>query len=290
MARFAFIAASLVGALVTAAPALAQEAALPPQLDDFASALGRDNVTIGAAAVYLPDYEGSNDYRFVPAPAAIGTYKGFSFTVLGNRASVDLIPEKPGAEWDIQFGPIGVINLNRTNRDRISDSRVKLLPERDTAIELGGYVGIGKRGVITSPYDVLSVTLSYRHDVSNVHDGDTWQPTINYLTPLSPKAAVTLFASAEHSDAAYSRAYFDVTTAQSVATGLPAFTGRSGWKNYTLGGAATYSLTGNLLHGLKLVAGGAYTRMLNSYSYSPLTRIAGSPNQWLGAVGLAYTF
>jgi hypothetical protein len=44
------------------------------------------------------------------------------------------------------------------------------------------------------------------------------------------------------------------------------------------------------LHGVKIVAGGTYSRLLNSASFSPVTRIAGSPNQWLGAVGLAYTF
>jgi len=276
--------------LTLAAPALAQDAAQPPQIDDFASALGRDSITVGVAGVYLPDYEGSNDYRLSPAPAAVGVVKGFSFAVLGNRASVDLVREKPGAAWDVQFGPVGVINLNRTSTDSIDDARVRRLPERDTAVELGGYVGIGKTGVITSPYDTLSVTLSYRHDVSSVHNGDTWQPTINYLTPLSRKAAVALFATAQHSDAAYARAYFDVTASESVASGLPVYSGHSGWKNYTLGAAGTYSLTGNLLHGVKLVAGGTYTRMLNSFSYSPLTRLAGSPDQWLGAVGVAYTF
>jgi len=30
--------------------------------------------------------------------------------------------------------------------------------------------------------------------------------------------------------------------------------------------------------------------MLNGFADSPVVRIAGSRNQWLGAVGLAYTF
>jgi len=281
-------AAALLSAL--ASPAVAQDAAQPPQTDDIAAALGGDSLTIGVAGAYLPDYEGSNNYRVTAAPAAIGSFKGFSFSVLGNRASIDLVPEKRGAQWDVELGPVGVVNFNRASRDSIDDFRVKRLAERDTTIELGGYVGIGKTGVITSPYDKLSVTVSWRHSVTGEDDGGTWQPSINYLTPLSHKAAVALFASAQHADRAYSRVYFDVTPADAALTGLPAFTGDAGWKNYTLGGAATYSLTGNLLHGVKLIAGGAYTRMLNSYSYSPLTRIAGSPNQWLGAVGLAYTF
>jgi MipA family protein len=41
---------------------------------------------------------------------------------------------------------------------------------------------------------------------------------------------------------------------------------------------------------VKVIAGGAYSRLLGSYSYSPIVRTAGSPNQWLGAAGLAYTF
>jgi len=277
-------------ALALAAPALAQDAAQPPQADDFAAALGRDSITVGAGGVYLPDYEGSDSYRASPAPFAIGSVKGFGFTVIGNRASIDLIPDKPGPSWDLQLGPIGVLNLNRTSRDSIDDVRVRRLAERDSTIELGGYVGIGKTGVITSPYDKLSVTLSYRHSVTGEDDGAIWQPTINYFTPLSPKAAVGLFASAEHADRAYSATYFDITPAESALTGLPSYAGHRGWKDYTLGAVVTYSLTGNLLHGVKLVAGGTYSRLLNSASYTPLTRVAGSPNQWIGAAGLAYTF
>jgi outer membrane protein len=290
VSRIACLATAAAALFITAAPAMAQDASQPAQADDIATALGGDSLTIGVVGAYLPDYEGSNNYRVTGAPAAIGSFKGFSFSVLGNRASVDLIPEKRGSVWDFEAGPIGVVNFNRSSRSSIDDFRVKRLAERDTAIELGGYLGIGKTGVITSPYDKLSVSVSYRHSVSGEDLGSTWQPSINYLTPLSRKAAVALFASAQHVDREQSVAYFDITPGDSVLTGLPTFAGRAGWKNYTLGGAMTYSLTGNLLHGVKLIAGGTYSRLLNSYSYSPLVRIAGSPNQWIGAAGLAYTF
>jgi outer membrane protein len=252
--------------------------------------IGGDSITIGGAAAIVPDYDGSNDYRIVPAPAAIGSFHHFAFSLIGNRASIDLIPNKPGPGIDLQAGPIGVINFNRTNHKSIDDDRVAALPERDTAIELGGYVGIGKTGVITSPYDKLSVSLSYRHDVSGVHDSGIWQPSVNYLTPLSTKAAVTLFASAEHVGRGYAQTYFGISPDDTIASGLPTYSARGGWKGYTLGAAATYSLTGNLLHGLKIVAGGSYSRLLNGFSASPLVSQAGSPNQWLAAAGLAYTF
>jgi len=288
--RLASATATFALALI-AAPALAQDAGAPaaqPAPADIE--IGGDSITIGGAVAYLPDYEGSNNYRIVPAPGAIGSYKGFAFTLAGNRASVDLIPNRPGPTIDLQFGPIGVVNFNRTNRDAIDDPRVALLPERGTAIELGGFVGIGKTGVITSPYDKLTVSVSYRHDVSSVHKSGIWQPSINYLTPLSRKAAVGLFASAEHAERDYARVYFNVTPVQSLVSGLPAFNGGGGWKNYTLGGLATYALTGDLLHGFKIVAGGTYRRMLNDFADGPLVSVAGSRNQWLGAVGVAYTF
>ena len=294
MSRPTSLALSLALASATLASPVAAQT-VPPDTGSIASTASeldpdRDSITAGAAAVYLSDYEGSNDYRWVPAPAAIGSIKGYSFTLAGNRASVDLIRNPPGPSWDLQAGPVGLVNFNRTARENIADRRVRALGERDTAIELGGYVGIGKTGVVTSPYDKLSVSLSYRHDVSGVHDSGIWQPTVNYLTPLSTKAAVAVFVSAEHAGRGYASTYFSVAPGQVAASGLPAYDARGGWKNYAIGGLYTYSLTGNLLKGVKLVAGGTYRRMLNDFADSPLVSVAGSKNQWLGAVGLAYTF
>lgn len=283
---------AIVALASTAVPALAQSApaATPPDVGGAAAAPGGDSITIGAAAVYLPDYEGSNDYKFSPAPGAIGSFKGFNFTIAGNRASVDLIPDRPGPGWDLQAGPVGVIDFNRSSLKGIDDLRIRALGKRNTGIELGGYVGVGKTGVVTSEYDRLSVSVSYRHDVNNAHDSGIWQPSLNYLTPLSRKAVVGLFASAEHVGRGYADAYYSVNTAQSLASGLPTYGARAGWKNYTVGALGAVSLTGDLLHGFKLVGGGTYARLLNGFSYSPVVRVAGRSSQWLGVVGLAYTF
>lgn len=274
--------------LTVASPALAQDASQPPAPPTIDT--GGDSITIGAGAAWLPDYEGSDDYRIVPAPGAIGQYKGFAFLLAGNRLSVDLIPNRPGPTWDVQAGPLGVVNFNRNSLKAIEDPRVRALGELDTAIELGGYVGIGKTGVVTSPYDRLSLSISYRKDVAGAHKAGILQPTINYLTPLSLKAAVGVFASAERAEAGYARYYFSVSPAQTLASGLPTYNARGGWKNYSLGALGTYALTGDLLKGFKAVGGINYRRMLNAFGDSPVTRIAGSRNQWLAALGLAYTF
>lgn len=292
--RVSLLAGAALPLLFAAAPVVAQTA--PPVAPDAGAAatiaedFSGDSITVGLGAAYLPDYEGSNDYRFTPAPGAIGSYKGYNFTLAGNRLSVDLIPDGQGPTWDVQAGPLGVVDFNRSSVKNIDDVRVRRLGELDTAIELGGYVGIGKTGVITSPYDRLSVTVSYRHDVSGVHKSGIWQPTINYLTPLSRKAAVGLFVSAEHTGDGYARTYYSVSLPGAAASGLPLYNARGGWKNYNIGALGTYSLTGDLLHGFKVVAGGTYSHLFDHFGDSPIVSIAGSRSQWLGVVGLAYTF
>ncbi len=54
--------------------------------------------------------------------------------------------------------------------------------------------------------------------------------------------------------------------------------------------AGGHSLTGDLLRGFKLVGGATYRRMLGDVARSPLVSIAGSRSQWMGVLGLAYTF
>ena len=283
-----FLPLAVIG-FALATPAVAQEAPLPPAPPPTIET-GGDSITVGGGIAYLPDYEGSNDYRFVPAPGAIGSYKGVSFLLAGNRLSVDLIPNQPGPSWDFQAGPVAVVNFNRTSLKNIDDPRVRALGKLDTAIELGGYVGIGKTGVITSPYDRLSVSVSYRHDVTGTHDSYVLTPTINYLTPLSTKAAVGLFASADRVGAGYARTYYGVRPGQVLASGLPAYTLDDGWKSYSIGAVGTYALTGDLLHGFKVVAGTTYSKMLGDIGRAPIVRIAGDRDQWISAIGLAYTF
>jgi outer membrane protein len=289
---YAILATALAGGgLFAASTASAQAQSVPAEPNPMPDpgAVG-DTITVAVAGAYLPDYEGSNDYRLVPGPAAIGSFHDFSFTVLGNRASVDLIPNASGPSWDVQAGPMGVVNFNRSNNKSVDDVRIRALGERDTAVELGGYVGLGKTGVLTSPYDKLSASLSYRYDVSGVHKSGILSPSVNYFTPLSLKAGVGLFASAERAERGFARTYFDVDAAGAAASGLPQFRTRGGWKHYTVGLAGTYSLTGNLLHGWKAIGGVTYKRMLNDFGDSPVVSVAGSRNQWLAALGIGYTF
>lgn len=270
-------------ALLAAAPAFAQDAA--PAADP-----NRDFVILGAGAAILPDYEGSDESRWAPIPAAAGRIGGFNFQYIGNRASVDLVRDTSGPGWDFQAGPLVAVNLDRTSTKSIEDARVKALGKLDTTIEAGGFIGIGRVGVITSDYDRLSLSLSYRRGLGGAHEAGVLTPSVTYMTPLSRKALVGIYGSAEHVDDGYNDAYFSISPVQALASGLPAYTARGGWKSYTLGAGGAVSLSGDLTHGLQLVGGATYRRLRGDAARSPITRIAGSPNQWMGMLGLAYSF
>ncbi|PKP92653.1 MAG: structural protein MipA [Alphaproteobacteria bacterium HGW-Alphaproteobacteria-16] len=277
-----------VAALFSATPAFAQdETATDIARADVASE-GEARLSIGLGVAYLPDYEGSNDKRFTPLPAANGTVAGMSFTVLGNRASLDVIPEVAGKDWNFQLGPVAVINLNRTNRDAIHDPRVAALGEIDTAVEVGGYVGIGKTGILHD-YDTFSISASYRYDVTKIHKSGIITPSVAYTTPLSTKALVGLFASAEIVEDEYARTYFGVTPTGSIASGLPVFTPKGGQKNINLSGMFTYALTGDLTKGVALVTGFNYSKLVGDFADSPIVSIAGSRHNWTIGAGLALT-
>jgi outer membrane scaffolding protein for murein synthesis (MipA/OmpV family) len=296
LSRFTLFAG--VAAALLATPALAQTSpdVTPtanggaPVVGDGGPDLTKDTITVGIGAAYVPDYDGSRNYRAVPAPVALGTYKGLSFTLVGNRLAVNVIPQSPGPTWNVEAGPVGVVNFNRTSNSNIDNRQVRALPERDTAIEVGGYVGLSKTGLITSDYDKLTASISSRWDVSGKSKSYVVTPSLTYLTPLSLKAAVGLLASGTYVGTGYARYYYGVSAADSRASGLPIYTPSHDWNSYTVGGFATYSLTGNLLHGFKVIAGGTYSRELSQTARSPLISMVGNRNQWIGAAGLAYTF
>ncbi|RST29704.1 MipA/OmpV family protein [Sphingomonas ginkgonis] len=274
--------AALATALLAGTPAWAQSESkpLPDPFDN------RDTLTIGAAAAFLPDYEGSDDYRFIPAPVIRGRVSGHSFYSKGSYVYFDLVPRTPG-KFSFNAGPIAGVRFNR--RSKIHDPVVDLLPRRKTAIELGAFAGVSLSG-LTNPYDSLGVHVDVVHDVAGAHRSTVITPSVDFATPLSRHTYVSLSASADFVGDRYARYYYSISPAEAVASGLPAFDASGGYKNWKLSLIANQSLTGDLLHGLSLFGTGSYARLQNDFRRSPIVNQRGSPTQWLGAVGLAYTW
>jgi MipA family protein len=274
--------------LLAAVPAFAQDQAdtVAPVIDP--AELDGDSFQIGVGVGAVPSYEGSDDTVISIVPGLRGRVARINFALRGNRFTADIVPTPGGPGWDFQLGPVAQVNFNRSAA--IRDPQVKRLPKLGTAIELGGYAGLGKQGVFTSDYDKLNIGIAYARDINQVHDSYILTPSIDYGTPLSTKAYVGLSFSADYVGAGYADTYFSIDAAGSAASGLPVFAAGKGWKNWTIGTLGMVSLTGDLTGGLAVIGGASYRRLLNDAAASPVTRIAGSRDQWAGVLGLAYTF
>jgi outer membrane protein len=266
--------------LAIATPALAQESApLPSPLvgKGFTLALG-----VGA----VPDYVGSDNYRLIPAAGARGTIGPVGFSTRSTYLYADIVPRNEG-RLDFDVGPIVGFDLNRTTR--VKDPVVRLLPKRDTAIEVGAFAGVSLHG-LTNPYDSLSFRLDVLHDVAGAHKSTKFSPNIEFATPLSRFTYVSASAGIDFVSNRFADHYFSISPADSLASGLPAFDADGGMEKWKAGLLVNQSVTGDLTHGLSIFGTANYSRLVGDFKRSPIVSIRGNPNQWLLAAGLAYTW
>ena len=275
-----FKAAAFALPLLVASPAFAQDAG-PRHDDDY-------SLTVGAGGAYLPSYEGSDDYIATPIGVAFGKVAGFDFSTRGTSLTIDLVRDGPDAGITFGLGPVGNLRLDRTSR--IKDPQVRALGEFDRAIEVGGFASIGKNGVFHD-YDKLTLTVQYLTDVSDTHDSHVLTPRLTYETPLSTRTYVMLSAEADRVGDGYAGTYFGITPAGALASGLAPYGLDGGWKNMRFSLIAAQTLTGDLRdRGLSLFGGISYSRLLGDFKRSPIVADAGDADQYLVAVGLAYSF
>ena len=271
-----------LAALFVAAPAFGQSDAAPlPDPNDQS-----DTFTIGAGAAYIPDYEGSDDYKIIPAAAIRGRVSGISFFTRATYLYVDVIKRGDGPV-ELDLGPIVGARLNRSRK--VKDDFVDALPERDTAIEVGGFAGITYHG-LTNPYDSLSFRVDVVKDVAGAHESTLVTPTLDFGTPLSRTFYVGLSASAEWAGGDYANHYYSISPADSLVSGLPVFDADGGLKHWRLGLLANHSITGDLTHGWSIFGTGSFTKLTGDFKDSPIVDLRGSSTQWLAALGVAYTF
>lgn len=274
-----FLALTLTGALC-ASPALADDR--PRQ---------RDYVTVAAGVGTIPSYSGSDENVFIPALIVRGRVHGFAFVTRGVNLSVDLAREHAGDDVDFKFGP--VVNLRTERSARIRDPQVEALGTLPRTLEAGFYTGIAKTGVLTSKHDQLGVRVSYVHDLLGKHGSYVVTPSVEYGTPLSRTTYLGTQASVSYVGKGFGRHYYDIDAAGSAASGLAAYdeAGRkAGFAKMTFTLGAAKSLSGDLRKGWAVVVAGQYGRMLGRYARSPIVADAGDADQWLGGLGLAYTF
>jgi len=275
--------AAVIPACLVAAPAAAQ------QVDPEDTAFSGDYLSVGIGAAVVPSYAGSDDYVFTPVPAVQGSIGGVGINPRSGGIALDFVPSSGNVDFD--FGVAGKLRSDRAVQ--IEDPVVLGLGKLDRAIEVGPSVGVGFSQVL-NPYDSLSFNTDVLWDVNGAHGGVTASPSVSYFTPLSQSMAAVLSLSAEWADDDFQDYYYTVTAAQSASTGgvLAPFSPKGA--GFTRAGATmlvALDLNGNLADGgLALFAAGGYSRMLGDAKRTPFTSTLGSADQFVGGVGIGYTF
>ena len=270
-------------AAVIAAPAMAQDAAA----DSVSSVYDGDWLSVGAGIGYGPSYDGSDDYTAFPIPVVQGSLGGIGISPRAGGIALDLLPD-PDKGVGFNIGPSARLRTDRASG--IKDDVVRSMGKLDRAVEVGPRLGI-KVSQVFHEYDTLTFNADIGWDVAGAHKGLVVAPSLTYFTPLNRGVALAFSVNAEYGNSKFAHYYYSVNPAQSAASGLREFSAGSGFTKVGVTAIGGIDLDGDLLNGgFAVIAGGGYARMLGDAADSPVTADRGSPNQWFGAVGIAYTF
>lgn len=290
LARHLSVAAILAALAASPAAAQDQPAEPAPAIDMSETIFAGDYLSVGVGVGVSPSYSGSDDYVFNVLPIVQGSLGGIDIEPRPAGLGLDFIPDGDGK---IGFD-LGVAARLRSDRaTQIEDEVVESLGELDRAIEVGPTVGF-RVGEILHQFDSITVSGDLLWDVNGAHDGMVVMPSVTYFTPLSRGAAASLTLGTEYADSEFHDYYFRVTPAQSLATGgeLPAYEPNGG--GFTKVSATLLfglDLNGDITDGgLGLVAIAGYSHLLGDAKQTPFTSVRGSADQFLGVVGIGYTF
>lgn len=282
-------------AAVSAQPAFAQDIGeredSPPAVDMDDTAFSGDYLSVGVGVAVSPSYSGSDDYVFNVLPIVQGSLGGVDISPRAGGIKLDFI-QNPADGVGFDLGVAGRLRSDRAQQ--IEDEVVLDYIELDRAIEVGPSVGVNFPQVL-NPYDSLSISTDVMWDVNGAHEGMVVAPSVSYFTPLSRSIVASLSVSAEWANEDFQDYYFAVDDADYIGPGaapLAEFDPDGG--GFTEAGVNLLlgiDLDGDLTNGgLGLIFVGGYSRVLGDAADTPFTTVQGSRDQFLGAVGIGYTF
>jgi outer membrane protein len=268
--------ALIAAALAVAAPGFALAA--EPQPQDQPEGW---TVTLGAAAVASPVWQGSDDTAVSLFPDLRVGYKDVFFASLPDGVGWNAINSDG---W--KAGPIAKIRFGRDEEDggspfRISGDSDALigLGDVDAAVEVGGF--IEKRFGDREQWRVKAEARRGfgGHEGVLLDASATYQARFGYtLLNVGPKLTV---ASED-----YMQTYFGIDPLQSVRSGLPTYQAD--------GGLLSYGLSASLIQPLNrrsaIMAFASYDRLAENAADSPLVRLRGDENQFTIGIGYGLRF
>ena len=241
------------------------------------------SLTLGAAAVVKPKYEGSDEYDVYAIPMIIPKFSDGSDDGLSGFRRFRKRVKFRGLD-DIRFRVLGRGKLEAGlvtgyigDRDEDDGDRLRGLGDVDGGLLLGGYAAIDMGG--------FTFVVAGVDKVSGDDAGVQIRFAAEVDRQLSERTKVVASVGATFADDDYMQTYFGVTAAQSAnsAQGLPAFNAESGIKDVHVALSAEMDLSQRWV----LKAGGRYGRLLGDAADSPVIE---TENQFSATLGLGYKF
>lgn len=244
--------------------------------DDWISEIGQMKAkdfqfSIGTGMGLTPDYPGGDKYQAVALPLFQVRYKDkLTVDPLGIRFRV----------WRSDCCRLRLVLGLSESRGADMDSPVAKL----TDVDRGMNTGFIFEGRIAGP---VAFRLNARQEVSGGHSGATISPALGLVLgnrartySVIPEVAIT-WASTN-----YMNAFFDVSRAGSLASGLQPFDASSGFRDIAFRVTATYRFNEDWMGLVRLQA----DQLLSDAKRSSITRQTGDSFQGLFGFGFMYTF
>jgi len=182
----------------------------------IAPAVQAADISAGGGIGIAPDYEGSEDYKVVPVPAAdIKFGNGMSMKLFGLNLRADLVRD---SMW--QLGPVANY---RGERNDVKNDAVDKMEKVDGAGELGIFGGF--------VYNKWFVSMELLSDMGNAHDG--WYSKLKggYNWVIDKRVTLSIGAAATYADEDYMQTYFGVSGKDSRDSKLDRYNADAGIKD-----------------------------------------------------------
>lgn len=248
---------------------IAGVALLPAWSAAFAQDSGDLRVRVEAGANLQPQYPGADKDKIGPLLSVSLAHGSnpFKFKANDDSASLAIVSER-----GFSFGPS--VNYVRARRD--SDVGVPVGRVGST-VEAGAFAGY-RFGDFRVRAEVLKGIGGHKGVRAQVGVDRIWRDGDRYVFYVGPRLLIA--------DQRYERAYFGVSPAASLASGLPVYTPKGG----IYGVAAISGLSVQLNSRWGLLGYARYERLVGDAGRSPIVRRFGSRDQLSGGLGLSYTF
>jgi outer membrane protein len=227
-------------------------------------------VRVGLGAQVRPDFIGADSTEVAPL-GRFNIARGsdpFKFSAPDYSFGIPLV-----SSGGFSVGPAANIASGRKNSDLdVPVGKVK------TTIEAGAFASYQLTDSLYLRAEALKGLGGHKGVVGTIGADQIWRNGDKYVFSIGPRV---LF-----SDSRYQRAYFGVTPAAALASGLPAYRPSGGIH----GVAAASSMSYQFNPRWGVFGYGRYERLVGDAAKSPIVRELGSRNQLSGGLGLSYTF